>query len=112
MHRRSVIRCAAAALAALTIGSALPAPAAEGYRLSGPYSHENLAIYLIHGPGRAGPVPLSLEEALLRLTESAWARSSFGNTLIDVIARHKRTEIELMSDLSDKEICERYALAY
>lgn len=64
MHRRSVIRCAAAALAAVTLGSALPAVAAEDYRLSGPYTHENLSIYLIHGPGRAGPVPLSLEEAL------------------------------------------------
>lgn len=64
MQRRSVIRCAAAALAAVTLGSVLPASAAEDYRLSGPFTHENLAIYLVHGPGRAGPVPLSLEEAL------------------------------------------------
>lgn len=64
MQRRTLVCCAAAALAAVTFGSALPATAAEDYRLSGPYAHENLAIYLVHGPGRAGPVPLSLEEAL------------------------------------------------
>lgn len=57
-------------------------------------------------------LPLSLEEALSRLTESAWAKASFGETLIDVIDRHKRAEIAFMSDASEKEMCERYALAY
>jgi hypothetical protein len=35
-----------------------------GYRLSGPVTHGNLAIYFIHGTSRAGPVPLTLQEAL------------------------------------------------
>ena len=37
---------------------------ADGYRLSEPVSHGNLAIYLVHGPSRGGAVPLTLQEAL------------------------------------------------
>jgi ARG and Rhodanese-Phosphatase-superfamily-associated Protein domain len=33
-------------------------------RISGPYSHENLAVYFIHGKSAPGPVPLTLQEAL------------------------------------------------
>lgn len=40
------------------------APAASGYRLSEPVNHGNLAIYLVHGASRGGPVPLTLQEAL------------------------------------------------
>jgi hypothetical protein len=35
-------------------------------RISGPYNHDNLAIYLIHGPSAPGPVPLTLGEALAK----------------------------------------------
>ena len=35
-------------------------------RISGPYVHENLAVYFIHGPSAAGPVPLTLAEALAK----------------------------------------------
>jgi hypothetical protein len=37
-------------------------------RLSGPYLHDNLAIYLVHGASAAGAVPLTLQEALARGT--------------------------------------------
>ena len=40
----------------------------DGYRLSEPVSHGNLAIYFIYGASRGGPVPLTLEEALQRKT--------------------------------------------
>jgi hypothetical protein len=40
------------------------AEAAPEQRVSGPYTHENLTIYLIHGPCEPGPVPLTLAEAL------------------------------------------------
>jgi hypothetical protein len=40
----------------------------DGYRLSEPVSHGNLAIYFIHGASRGGPVPLTLEEALQHKT--------------------------------------------
>lgn len=37
----------------------------KGYRLTGPYTHDSLAIYLIHRQGgEDGPVPLTLGEAL------------------------------------------------
>lgn len=34
--------------------------------VSGPYSHENLSIFLLHGKSAGGPVPLTLEEALAK----------------------------------------------
>jgi hypothetical protein len=33
-------------------------------RLTGPLSHDNLAVYFVHGASKAGPVPLTLQEAL------------------------------------------------
>lgn len=38
----------------------------DGYRLSEPVAHDNLAIYFVHGKSRGGPVPLTLQEALAR----------------------------------------------
>ncbi len=58
------------ALAALAAGIALPAAEAADlraldYRLSGPYTHGNLTLYMIHGkPGDTGEPPLTLQEAL------------------------------------------------
>lgn len=34
--------------------------------VSGPHTHKNLSVYLIHGKSAAGPVPLTLEEALAK----------------------------------------------
>jgi len=50
------------AAAAFAVGATAAEP--EPYRISGPVVHENLAIYFIHGPSAAGPVPLTLQEAL------------------------------------------------
>lgn len=49
-------------ISALT--SAPIAQAAPELRVSGPVVHENLAIYFIHGPSKAGAAPLTLAEAL------------------------------------------------
>ncbi len=38
----------------------------NGYRLSEPIVHGNLAIYFVHGHSRSGPVPLTLQEALAK----------------------------------------------
>jgi hypothetical protein len=38
----------------------------DGYRLSGPAVHGNLAIYFVHGQSRGGPIPLTLAEALAK----------------------------------------------
>lgn len=42
--------------------------AANDERISGPFVHENLAIYLVHGSSSGGPVPLTLDEALAKKT--------------------------------------------
>ena len=54
---------------AVAIGLPPPANATAGkdYRLSGPYTQNNLSIYLIHREGRTdGPAPITLEEAMRR----------------------------------------------
>lgn len=62
MHRRSVL--VFAALASLLYLTASAAWAEDAYRVSGPIAHDNLAVYFVHGASNAGPVPLTLAEAL------------------------------------------------
>jgi hypothetical protein len=38
----------------------------DGYRLSEPVLHGNLAIYFVRGKSRGGPVPLTLQEAMAK----------------------------------------------
>jgi hypothetical protein len=64
MHRRTFVALAASSLALLTLYPAR----ADDYRVSGPVVHDNLAIYLVHGKSAAGPVPLTLDEALAKRT--------------------------------------------
>lgn len=75
--RRISARIRITALAALAASIALPAARvgdlwaadlrATDYRLSGPYTHGNLTLYMIHGkPGDTGKPPLTLQEALQR----------------------------------------------
>jgi hypothetical protein len=62
----SSTRSVAVAAALLTaLSAASPLCATDQTRISGPFVHQNLAIYLVHGAGSGGPVPLTLEEALL-----------------------------------------------
>jgi hypothetical protein len=63
MHRRNLVALAASSLALLILGNAARA---DEYRVSGPVVHDNLAIYLVHGKSAAGPVPLTLDEALAK----------------------------------------------
>jgi hypothetical protein len=68
--RRLSARIRITALAALAAGISLPAAQAADlraadYKLSGPYTHGNLTLYMIHGkPGDTGKPPLTLQEAL------------------------------------------------
>src|SRR3954451_6497055 len=64
MHRRLLAALAASSLALLTLSAAH----ADDYRITGPVVHENLAICLLHGRFAAGPVPLTLDEALAKHT--------------------------------------------
>jgi hypothetical protein len=43
-----------------------PLAATPDVKVSGPFTHEKLSIYLIHGPSADGPVPLTLNEALAK----------------------------------------------
>ncbi len=60
--RQSAIASAwlASILACVWTGAVMAAPVS----VSGPVTHDNLAIYFIHGRSQPGPVPLTLEEAL------------------------------------------------
>ncbi|MEX3008207.1 glutamine synthetase [Hoeflea sp. TYP-13] len=54
----------------------------------------------------------SLADALDKLSQSEWARQAFGETLVDAYLRHKRCEVDQLKDLSDADICAKYAAAY
>lgn len=54
------------AQADLAAPAAPPIAASPDVKVSGPFTHEKLSIYLIHGPSADGPVPLTLNEALAK----------------------------------------------
>ena len=68
MLRHGSLRAAVLAAGAIAMGWTAPVSAGatvKDYRLTGPYAHANLAIYLIHRRGgEGGPVPLTLGEAM------------------------------------------------
>jgi hypothetical protein len=58
MNRRHLLTIFAATALTPLIGAS---PAfAEARRITGPFTHENLTLYFIHGPSQDGPVPLTL----------------------------------------------------
>ncbi len=68
MFQLSMFALAAAAVgfgaaASFAQEAAKDVPAAD-FKISGPFTHEKLTIYLIRGPSAEGPVPLTLSEAL------------------------------------------------
>jgi hypothetical protein len=65
MHYRLLAALAATSLAFVTLGMS-GVRADEKYRISGPITHDNLAIYLVHGKSAEGRVPLTLDEALAK----------------------------------------------
>jgi hypothetical protein len=62
----------------------------DGYRLSGPVVHDNLAIYFVHGKSRSGPAPLTLQEALAK-------------KIVEVREIGKVTELEV-ENVGDEEV--------
>ncbi|MGE0735201.1 MAG: DUF6569 family protein [Alphaproteobacteria bacterium] len=65
LPRRTFMTIVAAALLASAAPVASFAAAPGDYRVSGPYVHDNLAVYLIHGKSAAGTrTPTPLQEAL------------------------------------------------
>jgi len=66
--RISALATSSLAFALSFAGAAQAAQSSDSARVTGPVIHENLAIYFIHGPSKAGPVPLTLQEALANKT--------------------------------------------
>src|ERR1700690_4063577 len=64
------------AILLMAAGAASAALNSAPWPMSGPVSHDNLAVYFVHGPSKAGPVPLTLQEAL---TQGAVRVSETGN---------------------------------
>ncbi|MBI2715578.1 MAG: hypothetical protein HYX37_14180 [Rhizobiales bacterium] len=62
--RLSALAATCVAVSLLFAGAAGAAPNSEPVRLTGPVSHDNLAIYFVHGVSKTGPVPLTLAEAM------------------------------------------------
>ena len=62
MRRRAFVHPVASFVASLAFAAS--AFAADAVRISGPIVHDNLAVYLVHGQGTGGAVPLTLQEAL------------------------------------------------
>jgi hypothetical protein len=64
--RLSALAAASVAVSLLFAGAASATPNSEPVRLSGPVSHDNLAVYFVHGASKSGPVPLTLAEAMAK----------------------------------------------
>jgi len=64
MRYRAFLHLVASVLVSLPLVA--PAVADAGIQVSGPIVHDNLAIYLVHGSGGGGGVPLTLQEALAK----------------------------------------------
>ena len=73
----------AVSAAAFGLGSAQPARSLAQPKLSGPYLHDNLAVYFIHGQSAGGPVPLTLVEALAKGTVKLRETGSVNNLEIE-----------------------------
>jgi hypothetical protein len=64
MRYRAFVHLVASILVSLPFAASAFADA--GLQVSGPIVHDNLAIYLVHGAGGGGAVPLTLQEALAK----------------------------------------------
>jgi hypothetical protein len=84
MHRRHFLLLLTALSLPLLSG---PRPsvaiADDGYRVSDAVTHENVAIYFIHGASRGGPVPLTLEEGLNSKTVRVYETSNVNELAIE-----------------------------
>lgn len=64
--RLSALAATCVAVSLLFAGAVGAAPNTEPVRLTGPVSHDNLAIYFVHGASKSGSVPLTLAEAMAK----------------------------------------------
>jgi hypothetical protein len=84
--RMRLFTLAAMAVSAAAFGlgaAARPAIASNPQKLSGPFVHDNLTLYFIHGSSTPGPVPLTLAEALAKGTVKVIETGSVNNLEIE-----------------------------
>lgn len=66
--RRRTFLTSAFSIALAFAGAPGVALANDSMKITGPFAHENLAVYFVHGASSGGPVPLTLQEALAKGT--------------------------------------------
>src|SRR5690242_16631555 len=68
LRRSNMTSLTHAVLALAAVAACIPLAAqtqhSGEYRISGPYTHDNLSIFLFHGPNRSATKLLTLEEAI------------------------------------------------
>src|SRR5262245_24563736 len=64
--RWSLLAAISASPLVLSVFAFGAAPSPGPTRISGPFTHENLTVYFIHGPSAPGKAPLTLAEALAK----------------------------------------------
>jgi len=77
-------------------------------------THEDMSKLSIDDLEKMGVqrLPTSLAAALDNLEDDINTKKLFPEELLDLYIRHKRHEVELMAELSDQKICERYAASF
>jgi hypothetical protein len=82
-HRRPAAQAAAAAVAA------------DDYKISGPYTHNNLAVFLIHGQDKlAGKTFLTLQEALKQRKVVVYETQNVNELAIENLSRYEEVYVQ------------------
>ena len=83
----AVLLCITCAVIAADAPSDAKAQAASAQRLSGPFTHENLTIYLVHGPSTLKGNYLTLEEAMASKTVKVHETSDVNELAIENVGK-------------------------
>src|SRR5918997_1774014 len=68
---------------------------ASDYRISGPYTHNNLAVFLIHGKDKlAGKTFLTLQEALLQRKVVVYETKNVNELAIENLSRYEEVYVQ------------------
>jgi len=82
------LKCIVGAIAALCVFSALAAAQNPAYRISAPYSHKNLTIFLIHGKNETSKTNiLTLQEAMQRRILRVYETSDVNELSVENISK-------------------------
>ena len=83
------LKCVIGAFAVLCVFSVLGAAQNSAYRISAPYSHKNLTIFLIHGKNETSKTNiLTLQEAMQRRILRVYETSDVNELSVENISKH------------------------